>query len=219
MGAQPKTQNTVLAVVRALEEDIVLGRLFPRERLVEDALAARFDIKRHVVRQVLGELEAAGLIVRLPGRGALVREYGAGEVEQLYQMREIVEARAAMMIPLPAAPEDRRRLDEICRAYAGAVESGDMQGVIAANKAFHQVLYRLCGNRFLADVIDDLAQKANLIRFSSSTEPAYLARARDEHYRILEALEGDDNEHLARLCVAHLQPSRRMYLEKKALTG
>ena len=43
-------------LVAALQEDIVLGRLPPGARLVEEELAERFDTKRHVVRAAFGEL-------------------------------------------------------------------------------------------------------------------------------------------------------------------
>lgn len=216
MGAQPKSQQSVTTALLALEEDIVLGRLYPRERLVEEQLALRFSIKRHVVRQVLSGLEAAGLIVRQGGKGAMVREYSSDEVMQLYQMREIVESQAAMMINLPVAKTDCDRLENICEDYADAIEQTNMRGVIENNKLFHRELYRLCGNDFLADVIDSMGQKANLVRFSSTSDPKYLAQARDEHFRILQALKGNDNAKLAELCVEHMQPSRRIYLENMA---
>ncbi len=219
MGAQPKSQESVMTVIRTLEEDIVLGRLYPRERLVEDQLAQRFEIKRHVVRQALSELETTGLIIRQGGKGAMVREFSAVEVNQLYQLREILEGQSAMMIDLPVSDEDYAQLEVICNAYAGAVETSDMQGIIAHNKRFHQVFYRLCGNTFLADTIDSMAQKANLVRFSSSSDPVYLAQVRDEHFSILKALKGTDNSHLAELCIEHMQPSRRIYLEKRARLG
>ena len=63
--------------MRALEVDIVLGRLYPRERLVEEQLAKRFETTRHVIRQVLIELERAGLLVHEPNKGATVCEYTA----------------------------------------------------------------------------------------------------------------------------------------------
>lgn len=213
MGAQPKSLQSVTTVLLALEEDIVLGRLYPRERLVEEQLALRFAIKRHVVRQVLSGLEAAGLIVRHGGKGAMVREYSADEVTQLYQMREIVENQAAMMIELPVAKTDCDRLEKICKDYADAISQTNMRGVIENNKLFHRELYRLCGNDFLADVIEGMGQKANLVRFSSTSDPKYLAQARDEHFGILQALKDNDNIRLAKLCVDHMQPSRRIYLE------
>jgi len=209
--------NSVQTVVRALEVDIVLGRLYPRERLVEEQLANRFGISRHVVRQALLELEIAGLVVREANKGSTVCEYSPEEVNQLYQMREIVERQAAMLIALPVSPDCLAQLEAICDNHAGAIKDSDMIRVVAANKEFHQVVYRLCGNHFLADVIDEMAKKANLVRFTSSTDQARLEQARDEHYQILDALKQDDNRALADICVKHLQPSRLMYLEKRAL--
>src|SRR5579862_1938340 len=66
-------------VVSKLEEDVILGRLHPRERLVEDDLMARFGAKRHVVRQALVALERTGVVERIPNRGARVRAYRSEE--------------------------------------------------------------------------------------------------------------------------------------------
>ena len=53
-------------VVSSLEEDIVLGRLHPRERLIEDELMRRFAAKRHVVRRALEDLQQMGVVERVP---------------------------------------------------------------------------------------------------------------------------------------------------------
>ncbi len=215
MSRESNSHNSVQHIVRTLEVDIVLGRLFPRERLVEEQLAKRFKTSRHVVRQALLELEIAGLVFREANKGSTICEYGAEEVNQLYQMREIVEKQAAMLIKLPAAPESIELLAGICEEHAEAIEDSDMLRVVAANKQFHQMLYRMCGNNFLADVIDEMAKKANLVRFTSSTDLALLKQARDEHYQVLDALKGNNNSVLADICVKHMQPSRQMYLEKR----
>jgi DNA-binding transcriptional regulator YhcF (GntR family) len=95
-------------VVAALQEDIVLGRLAPGARLVEEELAERVNIKRHVLRQAFVELERYGLIERRRNRGALVRQLSLDDVTQIYAVREILERAAAAQIPLPL---DRARLD------------------------------------------------------------------------------------------------------------
>lgn len=51
-------------VTALVEEDIVFGKLHPRERLVEEELMARFSIKRHVARDLLMNLERMGLVER-----------------------------------------------------------------------------------------------------------------------------------------------------------
>lgn len=218
MGTHPQSLTAVTTIVRTLEEDIVLGRIYPRERLVEEHLAERFGQKRHVVRQALSDLETIGLVVREAGKGAMVREYSPDEVNHLYEMREFVEGKAAEMIALPVSEEELAGVDEICREYSEAVDANDMLSVIEMNKRFHQAVYRLCRNPFLIDVIDNMAQRANLVRFSSSTDPALLELARKEHFGIVEALRGTSNAELKKRCVDHIQPSRRRYLELRART-
>ncbi|MCP3055496.1 GntR family transcriptional regulator, partial [Aurantimonas sp. LRZ36] len=66
-----------MEIAAALEEEIVFGRLHPRERLIEEELASRFEAKRHIVRQALVELERLGLVERVRNRGAVVRLYSA----------------------------------------------------------------------------------------------------------------------------------------------
>ena len=80
-------------IVQRIEEDIVFGRLHPRERLVEEALAERFGVKRHIVREALADLERRGLIERFRNRGAMVKAYTPEEVEQLYAVRALLETR------------------------------------------------------------------------------------------------------------------------------
>ncbi len=215
MLSESRGKEKVLEVARALELDIVLGRLYPRERLVEEHLVKRFASTRHVIRQALNELEGAGLLVRETNKGTAVCEYSAEEVNQLYQMREFVERQAALLIPLPISAANVLQLQAICARHAQAIEESDMLKVVAANKEFHQVLFRLCGNNFLADVIDDMAKKSNLVRFTIGTDFALLKQARDEHFQILAALQGRDNARLAEICVQHIQPSRLMYLQKR----
>src|SRR5690554_4321965 len=90
-------------IAAALEEDIVLGVLHPRQRLVEDELMARFAAKRHVVRDALARLETAGLVERRRNVGALVRGFDEREVADLYEMRILLECEAMRRMPLPVA--------------------------------------------------------------------------------------------------------------------
>jgi len=199
-------------IVATLEEDIVFGHLHPRERLIEEELAARFGASRHTIRQALGELERMGLIERIPNRGALVKAYSQAEVEQLYALRVLLETQAAQQIPLPSPPEPLAALQEVQARHDAAVEAGNPRAAFRANIAFHRALFAGCGNAFLAGVIEDLAQRAHGIRFASLTDPRRLAQARAEHHAMLAALESGDRDTLVRLCGEHLLPSKEAYL-------
>ncbi|MCQ6258296.1 GntR family transcriptional regulator [Pseudomonas sp. Q11] len=204
----------VLRAVATLEEDIVLGYLHPRERLIEDDLRERFDLKRHVVRQVLTELERKGLVERKKNFGAVVKFHTVAEVMNLYEVRDILESSAAQRIPLPLAPERLDTLVAIQRAHDGAVARTDLRAVFRANMAFHKALFAATENLELADVIEDFAQRTNAIRSSSTVIPEHLEQSRKEHWEIIEALRSGDRDALVALCRHHLTPARDHYIER-----
>jgi DNA-binding GntR family transcriptional regulator len=200
-------------VVRRLEEEIVLGRLRPRERLLEEDLAREFDTKRHVVRAALAELESMGIVVRQPNRGATVRDFTALEVEQIYDLRQVLERYAAQIMPLPADPALLGRLRGLHARHSRAVDAGDSRTVFRTNLEFHRVFFGACGNPYVAEQIGQLASRAHAIRFLAITDDALLDRARREHGQMIEFLETGQRERLVELVGEHIKPSKEAYLK------
>ena len=200
-------------VIAGLQEDIVLGRLPPGVRLVEEELAERFDTKRHVVREAFGELERAGLIERKRNRGASVRSLTPEDVNQIYAVREILERAAAAQIPLPL---DRRSLAAIEAAQAthdGAVAAGDAKAVFRANFAFHDTLFLACGNPHLAAAIENFRRKTHVVWSYAIIKPEYFRNAQREHRAMIKAIRDGDRKRLVELCAHHLDISRSAYLQ------
>jgi DNA-binding GntR family transcriptional regulator len=211
-----RDRNVDLNVERVsdtLEEEIVLGVLHPRERLVEDELCERFELKRHVVRQVLAELEQRGLVERRKNIGALVKSYTPREVLDLYAVREILETSAAERIALPVSPERLAQLAEIQRSHDAAAAAGDLRAVFRANMAFHRALFALSDNAALTEAIREYERRTHSIRSASLLFPHYVEKARSEHHKMLEALASRDRAALVALCRTHLLPARDAYIE------
>ena len=213
---RPSTQSDV---VDRLEEEIVLGLRFPRERLVEDDLMGRFGTKRHVVRGALQELENRGLVERTPNVGAFVKVYTAKDVRDVYAVRELLEVHCAKVIQLPV---EQVRIDELIsiqRRHDAAVAAVDLRAVVYANMAFHQTLFALSDNNALVEAIRRHAQMTYAIRSVTVTSPEFLHRAQQEHWQMIHALEDQDTELLAETARAHLLPSRDAYLQRIAATS
>jgi DNA-binding GntR family transcriptional regulator len=200
-------------IVAMLEEEIALGKIGPRERLVEEELAQRFDVKRHVARQALADLESMGLVVRQPHRGAAVRDYGVAEIEQLYTARQLVECYAAGLIALPAPAELIEALKAIHERHRAAVGQGDLRRVFRENLLFHKTFFVACGNVPLVEVIETLAMKTHAIRSFSIGDPDLLAAVCREHAEMIELLQGANRERLVELVGQHLQPAKNAYLK------
>ncbi len=210
--ASDEIETTAAQIAAALEEEIALAYLAPRERLVEEELAERFGVKRHVIRQALVELDAMGVVVRQPNRGAAVKDFSAVEVEELWLVRTLVEGCAAKLIPLPVPAAMIHELKQIQNRHSAAVERQDLRKAFRANVQFHRVLFSACGNTLLVKTIEDLASKARAVRSYSILDPQLLANARTEHLQIIELLQTTERKVLVDLIKAHIQPAKVAYL-------
>ena len=205
--------ETMRSVSDELEEQIVLGVLHPRERLVEDDLCERFNLKRHVARQVLAEVERRGLVERRKNIGAVVKSYTPREVTELYALRELLEADAARRIVFPVSGDALDALEAIQAEHDEAAEAGDLRRVFRANMAFHHAFFALSESQVLTEAIREYERRTHAIRSVSIVFPQYLEKARAEHHQMIEALRTGDRESLIKLCREHLVPSRDAYLE------
>jgi len=208
-GRQPGVASVI---ARRLEEDIVLGRRHPRERLVEQDLCDRFDTHRGDVRLALFDLEKKGIVERIPNRGAIVRDLTPAEVTAIYAVREELEVMAVRILPFPVAPDDLTRLDALQQRHGAAVDAGDMLTMFYANLHFHQALYGLCRNACLIETIELLAQKVYGIRSYANAFPESLDRARRDHVAMMAALRSERRGELIELTRSHLKPSRLAYI-------
>jgi len=200
-------------LVAALQEDIVLGRLAPGARLVEEELTERFHTKRHVLREAFVELERYGLIERRPNRGASVRQLTLEDVNQIYVVREILERAAAAQMVFPLSKTEYRAIEATQKRHDTAVEAGDAKAVFRANFAFHEALFAACGNPYLAAAIDDFRRKTQVVWSYAIVKPEYFRNAQREHRAMLKALREGDRKRLIELCAAHLDISRQAYLQ------
>ena len=125
-------------IADALRDEIRRGELLPAQALRQEELAERFGVSRLPVRDALLRLEAEGLVVVYPNRGAFVVELSADEVREIYDLRLLLEV-DALQRAIPGMTEgDLERIESACDTAArGAV--GPSWGEL--DRAFHQALY------------------------------------------------------------------------------
>lgn len=211
-GNRGGADATADQIARALEKDIVLGRLKPGEKLREEDLAERFSASRHHVREGLARLERMGIVVKERNRGVSVRRFSIDEVRQIYEIREIVQRQAALRIRLPVEAATVGRLTAINDDYELAVDAGDFQRIHETNDLFHAELFRLCGNDILVQLVKTYMDLTYAIRGSAFSAPENLETSRRHHRIMLDLLTGSDSWALAQICVDHIQPTKTQYL-------
>lgn len=199
-------------IATKLEEDIVLGRRHPRERLVEQDLCADFNTHRGDVRLALFELEKKGIVQRIPNRGAIVRDLTPREVTGIYEVREELEVMAVRILPFPVPKADITQLEALQRDHGKAVDAGNFLSVFYSNVHFHRVLFGLCGNACLIETIEHLAQEVAGIRSYAHADSGALNDARRDHIAMIEALRHSRRDDLIALTRRHLKPAAQAYI-------
>lgn len=175
---------------------ILTGELKPRERLVESELIAKFNVKRFTIRKAIQELAHLGFVELTPNKGARVADITDEELEDLYCVRISLELLAAELLIKKITPEKLSVLWKIHKEYTTAVDNGDIEGMVLKNEEFHQTLYLMTENRFLADNLDRLKNGIFAIRYNAYLSLGIPQLSVAQHESIINALENGDLEKL-----------------------
>ncbi|HEX7075103.1 MAG TPA: GntR family transcriptional regulator [Hyphomicrobiaceae bacterium] len=200
------------AVCRELQRQIIAGQLRPRERLVEDEIMARTGATRHAVRRAFDELERMGLVVRQPNKGVQVRDYSIVEIEELYEIRECLELRAAARFNKPADQPLVDQLTEIATRHRDASRAQRFGEVFALNNQFHETMYRAAGNKLLADAIMHYTFATHPIRTRAFPNDELREIAITEHFAMIDAIARGDGKGLGEIIRAHITQPKEFYL-------
>jgi DNA-binding GntR family transcriptional regulator len=217
VGSKRFEKPTTLAVeiARHLREAITRGEIAAGDRLNETRITRELSLSRSPVREALRILEAEGLVTLEPHRGAHVRLVSEADLEEIFDVRLMIESHGlrrdvhrltpAALAPLRVAAEDAR----------AALTRADLEAWHAASLRFHDGLVALAGNRHLTRLHEEL--KTSLRRYQITGPSGEPERFQVEHDAILEALEQGRIERGAELVAAHITNLKEALL--KAMAG
>jgi DNA-binding GntR family transcriptional regulator len=198
-------------VLRKLENAILSGHFKPRERLVERDLLAHFDVSRTIIREVLKMLEGKGLVRITPFRGAVVVDLTAEEVEEIFFLRQKLEAIAARLVVENISRIEIQRVKRLSKELEKHLSKRTDQ-MIEKDNEFHRALFQTSGNSYLNETIDHLGRKVHMVKFNAWSLPHRIEQSILEHRAMIAALERRDAEAFEKLVIDHLLFSKNSYM-------
>lgn len=205
----PRThkQSTHEMVAAVLREAITTGMLRADQPLPQDEIASQLRVSHIPVREALRQLQSEGLVSYQANRGATVTSLTTEEIEEIYEIRAILESaairRAAPRLTQETLAEARRTLEAAERATESSV-----WGVLDVD--FHRLVYALDDRPRMDELITGLLRRVD--RYW--TLHGLMLKHRDtfdrEHRAILEALERRDGEAAAHILEQHLAGAARL---------
>jgi DNA-binding GntR family transcriptional regulator len=200
------------SVYEALVELVVEGRLRPGQHLVETELARQLGVSRQPVREALHRLEAEGWVDLRPNQGAFVHVPTDEEVDQLLDVRELLEVETARLAAATGGHVARLRL--ICHEGEAAVEAGDTGRFVAVNTEFHAELARMAGNAVLAELAEIVGRRVRW--YYRQVAPVRGHESCAEHRDMVEAIEAGDAERASAIARKHTERTRAAYHRPQA---
>lgn len=203
--ANPATERLLCELRRR----IVSHELAPGARLREQDLATEFGVSRARIREAFGILEERGLIERIPNRGAIVTRLEADKVEELFEVREVLEAQMVRLATEKAPPETWDGLiDLFGPSMEETLRRNDFDTYAEANDQFRRQCIAAADNAVLSNLLDSLYDRTMVLIRRLVLLPGRAQEGMLQHRGILAAMRAGKAEEAEQLKRANIRSSR-----------
>jgi len=213
MSTGRRAADTAYEAVRRM---ILSGEAAPGTRLGEAELAETLGLSRTPVREAIQRLGADGLVEVLPHRGARVVLWSARDLEEIFELRTLLEpyavARAARIgLEGPVLAE----LRDLCSAMEGAADEGEVSLLARLNSHFHEALIDASGNSRLPGMLTSVMHAPLILGTFHRYDAETMARSMGHHRELVDAITARDPEWAASVMRSHLRAAAANLKEEK----
>ncbi len=191
-----------------LKQRILSWAYPPGHRFTEEEICKEFGVSRSPVRETLRMLEENGLVDKVPYRGCTVKQPDLDEINELYDVRVILESAVVEYLSIHGMPpEVHVNLMHTWECLLQLPVHSEVDSVDLADqdRVFHETLARATGNRTLADLLHGINDRLHFIRMTDITDVKRLWETCTQHIQVLEGIASGD--------VASAQSAMRVNIE------
>ena len=191
-------------IVSKLEEELLIGRLTPGERLGEQSIAEKFGVSRTPVREAFQRMAANNLVTLRGRQGAHVVKFSVPDMLDAFYVVAGIEGMAAFQAARRIRADQIKKLEEFEVACAKKAEKGDQEGFYLENLKFHDVIIESCQNQVLQKYFHSVRLLTSVYRHYATYQPGKMNASVQEHREIRLAISRGDGEKAAELMRQHV---------------
>ena len=203
-----KRENLRDSVKRAIRSAIISGEMEPGQVYSAPTLGETFGVSPTPVREAMLDLVRKGLVISLPNKGFRVTEVSESDLDDVAQLRLLIEPPMVRQVVGAIDPAGIDRLRESAQRIVDAARAGDLIEYVSSDLEFHITLLGYAGNRLLLEIVTDLRNKTRLLGLLPLLESGKLIESAEEHQTIMdlvEAGEADQAEAYLRKHIGHVR--------------
>ncbi len=192
-------------VVDAIREKILKGEIKAGQPLRQAALAEDLDVSRIPVREALLQLEAEGLVKFQAHKGAIVTELDAAHVDELFELRAMLEAdllaRSIPNLTKEDFSQAEQMLDELDVSFTKENSTDDWSDL---NTKFHAYLYKASERPQTNEIVSILNKNADRYIRMHLLLAGGVHRAGPEHRELLQLCKDGKVDKACKLLKNHI---------------
>lgn len=192
-------------VYAQLRDFVLNGAVSSGDRLDEVSISRQLGVSRTPLREAIGKLVMEGLVEHRPFQGNFVREFSTQEIQELFEVRSVLEGLAARLAAERMSPEGIDTIRGILDEVRDALGKGDLERYASADRRFHETIARYSQNPTLIEMLRQLSGKIQTARVLANRDHDVVSRTAHERPLILTALENKDGDAAARLLQEHIK--------------
>lgn len=200
-------------VFNTLRDAILKGELEPGEHLMEVQLAGKLGVSRTPIREAIRQLQAEGLVVMTPRKGAVVAEITKEDLTDVLEVRKTLEKFAVELACININDEELKSLHQCHEIFKAALEQKDLTDIANKDEGFHDVIYSATRNKRLIQILNNLREQIYRYRLEYIKDDEKWFTLIDEHDKLIRAIEEKDVEIAKEVIEAHINNQEQTILE------
>lgn len=201
---QNKRGQGTLHAAQQIRELIISGELPTGKKISERNLCDRLQgLSRTPLREALKVLEAEGLVIIRPNRGAVVASLSINEVEDSISVLIGLESMAAEAACEKISKEAIQQIDMLQNQMELAHQQRELMLYFNINQKIHECIVNAAENSVLSRIYSNECLRIRRYRYAGNLSPERWARAVAEHRNILDALKNRAGPLLRETLKAH----------------
>ncbi|TMA62478.1 MAG: GntR family transcriptional regulator [Deltaproteobacteria bacterium] len=217
-------ENLSTRVYDEIKDLILCNEILPGQKLHHQQLSERLGVSRTPVREALTRLVQEGYVSFLPNRGFTCKEIRMQEAEELYELREALEAFTVEKAIANLTDSALRGLRAKINSYGRDVQNRFTRERLVYDQDVHLAIAELAGNETLKNTLSHVFERIVLKRRTDGLyDSARGTAAHQEHLLLLEAMERRDPAEAVAILRKHIQAGKKNVMadlkQRQAIRG
>lgn len=196
-----------------LRNAILDGNIPAGQKLIERELCERTGASRSILREALVKLEASGLIENQSYRGYRVTQLSVHKIHEIFELRAILETRAAELFTERASDREIDDLKAALKSLEQCLVTFDLEKMRSVKEHYYDILFDGCRNDEIRQALSNVINRVYYLRSRSMAIPARRRASLAEITRLTEALAKRDRVAARAASLAHLEGAREAALQ------